>query len=131
MARRVNPKRLEAMQKALQLRIAGAPYAHIGRHLGISAAGAYKLTQAAIRMAVIEPAEELRRIELERLDMLQARWWPRALEDERALALLLRILEMRARLLGLYTEEPTVQVQTVEWHVTVVPSRNEALLSTG
>jgi hypothetical protein len=112
--------------RALELRLAGATYEQIGRALGTNRSRAYRIVQRALDRLVREPAEQVRQLELARLDHL----WVEAtkilrrrhvvisagkvvvhpdtrepLEDSmpvlRAIDTLLKIQERRARLLGL------------------------------
>jgi hypothetical protein len=96
-------KALDRQLRALELRRAGLGYWEIARQLGYrGAAGAYVSVQAALRKLCAPPAEELRQLELERLDRLQLTYWPRALAGEaEACDRVLKIMQQRARLLGL------------------------------
>lgn len=92
--------------EAAELRSQGLTFKQIADTLGIDIHSAYDAVQRALRAIVQEPAEELRRLELDRLDTLQ-----RAAMDilERspdmgalqAVDRLLRISESRRKLLGL------------------------------
>ncbi len=89
-------------QQALELRLAGAPYRLIADRLGVSLPVAWKHTQAALQQAPHEPVQELRQIELARLDRLQTAHWPQALGGSAdATDRVLKIMDRRARLLGL------------------------------
>ena len=57
--------------RALELRLQGRTYREIGAVLGCNPATAYRATQKALRLTLAEPAEELRTLELVRLDRLQ------------------------------------------------------------
>lgn len=88
-------------QQALDLRLAGATYRQIGERLGVSPPIAWKHTQAALQQAVQEPAQEVRQIELLRLDRLQTAHWPQALGgNTEATDRVLKIMDRRSRLLG-------------------------------
>lgn len=95
----------ERRDTALSLRKGGFSYAQIAAHLGISRSGAYQTVQAAleeIREHYRETAVEVVALELERLDEMT-----RALEskvgygDATSIAAALRVMERRAKLLGL------------------------------
>lgn len=87
---------------ALELRRAGASYTAIGEQLGLDRSNAYKIVKRAIGRVHQEPATEIRQLEADRLDRLQLSQWQRALGgDGRALDRVLRIMERRAKLLGL------------------------------
>ena len=89
--------------QALQLRMGGASYSAIAAQMGSSGAGtAYKQVRAALREMLQEPADAVRAIELERYDRLMLAHWPTALRgDIQASAMVLRIMERRAAMLGL------------------------------
>ena len=89
--------------QALELRKAGATYQAIADQLGYAQAkGAYKAVTSALKATLKEPAEELRTLELTRLDAMLLSLWRRVQNgDERAIDRALRIMERRAKLLGL------------------------------
>src|SRR5690348_9182032 len=93
----------ERTAEALELRKAGHSYAAIAAKLGYSNQGAaYKAVKRALDRTLQEPADELRRVEVERLDDLLAGLWDKAKGGnlwavDRALA----IMQRRAELLGL------------------------------
>ena len=89
--------------QALELRKAGVTYEVIAGQLGYAnASGARKAVVSALKATLREPAAELRELELARLDaMLLPLWRPVQAGDETAVARALRIMERRARLLGL------------------------------
>jgi len=93
----------EKRRRALELRKAGADYEAIARQVGYaSGSGAFKAIQAALKDVVREPAEEVRTIELERLDRIMLGLWKQATSgDARAVDRVLKIMERRAKLLGL------------------------------
>lgn len=132
-----SPETAERDAAACRLRAQGLTYPDIARELGFGNAGhAYQSVQRALVAIVQEPAEELRRIELDRLDML----WRTALEVMRdthlmtqhgrvvefrgvplkdpgpklaAIDRLLKVMERRARLLGLDSPKQ-VEIFTLE-----------------
>ena len=89
--------------QALELRKAGVSYEAIAASLGYrDRSGAYRAVTAALKLTLREPAEELRTLELERLDaMLLALWRRVQAGDEKTVDRVLHIMERRARLLGL------------------------------
>jgi DNA-binding CsgD family transcriptional regulator len=95
----------ERRVRALELRRAGATYQSIADVLGISRQGAWKLvtdTVATWNEEAAEEAQVVRILELERLDRMQMGLWPRAVEgDVRAVETVLKIMERRARYMGL------------------------------
>lgn len=96
----------ERRTKAITLRLAGADYDTIAARLGYSgrAAACKDITRAlAVAMADLgRSADELRELELTRLDRLQAAAWAAAVGgDLRAIDTVLRVVDRRCRLLGL------------------------------
>lgn len=96
------------MAKALDLRLAGASYREIGTALGIDPSTAYDyidrmLTEAA---PLLEDVEKARQVELERLDKMQRSLWTRVLAgDHAADYLVLKVMDRRAKLMGLDAPE--------------------------
>jgi len=110
--------------KALDLRKAGLTYQAIGDRLGISRQAAHKLVKAAVDAVKADSAEsasDLIAIESQRLDHMQVALWSSAMKgDPKSIDRILRIMERRARLLGL-----DAQVEQVAGSVTLtveVPS---------
>jgi hypothetical protein len=93
----------ERARQALELRKAGVQYADIAATLKFaSASGAYRAVSRALARLTAEPAAELRKMELLRLDrMLQAIWDPVLKGNQGAIDRALKICERRAKLLGL------------------------------
>ncbi len=93
----------EKAAQAMRLRAAGVTYEEIARTLGYSArSNAHIAVQRALRDAIQEPADELRTLEAGRLDKLQQALWAQAMQgNQGAVDRVLRIMERRARLLGL------------------------------
>ncbi len=112
---KLSAKRLNAAMraaKALELRAAGESFPSIASKLGFSGRqGAYEAVKAALEATLREPSDLLRRLDLERLDALWRLAFERANRgDLHAASVCLRILERRARLLGL--DAPTKQELT-------------------
>jgi hypothetical protein len=93
----------EKRLQALELRKAGATFDRIAQELGYASKGAaYNAVMAGLKETLREPAAEVRKLELERLDRLQLVVWPRALNgDTEALERCLQIMKQRAALEGL------------------------------
>ncbi len=96
----------ERRRAAVQLRIAGHSWDAIARQLGYdSKASAYTDVRRALEKAVTKlaiPLEAHRQLELDRLDAMQNALWPAALDGEtKAIDTALRLMDRRARLLGL------------------------------
>ena len=88
---------------ALRLRKQGLTYEQIAAELGMhDRSGARKIVQRALDKTIQEPADELRRLEVERLDALLVAMWPAA-EAGKGYAVdrCLAIMDRRAKLLGL------------------------------
>ena len=98
--------RAEALrQQALTLRRGGASFQSIANQLGVSKSTAHKAVStalAALREQNDELAKALQTLEADRLDVLQLGIWTDAARgDLAAIQTVLRIMERRARLLGL------------------------------
>jgi Homeodomain-like domain len=99
-------KRDQTLQ-ALQLRASGATYRQIADVLGIDKMTAWRLVQEEAASAIQESAREILDLELTRLDRLQMGLWAEAINgDVAAVDRVLRIMEQRAKLLGLYDRAP-------------------------
>lgn len=98
-------KTVQLEQECVRLRLAGLTHRQIGAQLGVAPSSAYKrITHALaeINRQVSESADELRTLEACRLNELLNALWVRAIGgDEKAIDRVLRIMERRARLLGL------------------------------
>lgn len=94
----------ERQAKALEAKKAGLTYEQIAEKVGYAdASGAYRAVEKALREMIREPAEHVRMLELARLDQLWMAYYRRAIEGQAPLIVdrLLRIMERRAKLLGL------------------------------
>lgn len=91
--------------QALALRIAGATYREIAKALAVCPQTAYTDVQTeleALDKLKAERAERLRDLEVERCDKLTMALWPRAQQgDAQAVNSLVRVMDRRAKLLGL------------------------------
>jgi len=91
--------------EALNLRKSGATYDQIGKALGITTQGAYKAIIRSLKRLNeqnSESSEELRRLEIERLDRMLVAIWPQVLNgNQGAVDRAIKISERRAKLLGL------------------------------
>lgn len=96
-------KAADKQRQALELRKAGVTYARIAEQLGYrSPSGAHKAVELALKSVLSEPAEEVRQLELERLDSMLLALWPQVRNGNHgAIDRALRVMERRARLLGL------------------------------
>ena len=96
----------ERKQRAVELRKLGFTYQKIADQLGVSVSAAHKMVMTALKELnekTVEGAEELRRLELERLD----EWLLRIAQEIKngnvlgAIDRGVRIMDRRAKLLGL------------------------------
>lgn len=87
----------------LELRRAGASFDKIATELKLyDRSDAHKIYKRALARTLQEPAAEIRTLEADRLDRLQLAVWTKALRgDLPAVDRVLRVMERRARLLGL------------------------------
>jgi hypothetical protein len=112
--------RIERAARAFALRKAGLSYRDIGIELGVNHVTVYKDVQASIKQFLDEAREhhtQIMAIEAARLDDLQRVMWEQAaMGDRRAIETVLKIMERRAKLLGLDTPVATKQV-----NVTLTP----------
>jgi hypothetical protein len=94
---------IERQRQALELRKGGASFPEIAKALGYSGpAGAYQAVMSALRRTLKEPAEEVRTLEVARLDaMLLALWTQVKQGNQGAIDKALKVEERRAKLLGL------------------------------
>ena len=104
----MSPPKVQAAvrrKEAVDLRLQGMTYREIGQELGVTPTRARQLVAealAAIEKDTAESAEELRRLELDRLDQLQSGLWEAAAGGNlKAVGAALKIMERRARLVGL------------------------------
>src|SRR5262245_34343392 len=100
---------VERQRQALELRTTGATLATIARRLGYaSPSGAFKAIEAGLRATLRAPAEELRQLELARIDALWSVVYPAATSGElKAIDRCIRLMERRAALLGLDAPKPS------------------------
>lgn len=105
-ATKATPERIVAVERqalAIELRKAGHTYEGIAKQLGYAdRASAYNAVMAGLRLIVREPAEQLIALELARLDTIMVQVYNDARKGVvGAVDRVLRIMERRARLLGL------------------------------
>jgi AraC-like DNA-binding protein len=93
----------ERARRVLELRKEGLTFNEIARRVGYkNATSAYYAFKTALRATIQQPADEVRRLEVERLDALLAAVWSTAM-DGRLVAIdrVILIMDRRAKLLGL------------------------------
>ena len=111
-----DPEVVEKERKVLELRRAGYTFDDIARSVGYaSPSGAFYALSRALTRTLQQPADELRKMESDRLDRLQMAVWARALQgDPKAVDTVLKIMDRRSRLLGL--DAPTkMQVEATNY----------------
>jgi hypothetical protein len=112
------PQQIDKERKAIELRRAGATYDDIARAVGYKdPSGARAAYQRALKRTLQDAgSEEVREIELDRLDRLQRAAWTNALAgDVNAINTVLRIMHRRAAYLGLDAPvKQEIKVETVD-----------------
>jgi hypothetical protein len=107
---KVKPETLEKERKVLEYRRGGLTFDLIAERLGYaSASGAHKAYLSACNRIVYEDVVEVRKSEMDRLDIAQAAIWGDLTDTvnvdagtrARLVLALMKIMERRARLLGL------------------------------
>ena len=96
----------ERRRQALELRKAGTSFERIGDLQGTSRSTAHEDVQTAMRETIQEPADEVRRMELERIDAMLKALWPQAMQSggrgqTRAIEVCLQLGARRSALQGL------------------------------
>ena len=93
----------ERRTEAVRLAASGMGYSQSAKRLGFhDRSGAYKAIRSALAAEQAEAVDELRQLECERLDRLQASMWDAALEgDIASVDRVLKVIAARVRLLGL------------------------------
>jgi len=107
----MSPRRLEAAERqrqALELRKTGQTYDAIAQALGYrNPSCAYRAIERALKKTLQQPADSVRQLEIARLDAMLHALWGRALGSKTRppnpliVDRILRLMERRARLLGL------------------------------
>ena len=110
------PELVDKEIKVLELRRAGLTWQRIAEETGYADhTGAYAAYKRAIKRTMQQPADELREAELDRIDRLQLALWPKAMKgDNASINTIVRLMERRARLLGLDTPIK-IQQDVVNW----------------
>lgn len=113
----IKPAQYEREIKVLELRRAGGTWDEIAQLVGYTDASAAR--KAYLRVTdrnLRETAEDVRDLELSRLDRLMAPYWGPATRegDKKAAELILKIMDRRARLMGLDAPQKS-QVEVVTY----------------
>jgi len=109
------PDQIDKERRVIELRRAGATYDDIAQAVGYAdASGARNAYIRAMKRTLVEAGtEEIRELELDRLDRMQRAIWAKAMKgDVQAIHTALKILDRRARYLGL--DAPMKQEITIE-----------------
>lgn len=106
----------EREMRALDYRRKGHTYEEISRYMGLGGPGvAYRIIQRAMSKAIVENADEVRAVELDRLDGFLTRLQEKIERgDTKAIDTALRIMDRRAKMLGL--DAPTKVQAEVTTH---------------
>jgi len=109
------PEVTQREAEVVKLRRGGLTWDLIGERVGLTASGAYNAYERALKRVVKEDVDAIRQVETERLDLAQSAIWGKVLQgDNPSIANLLRIMERRARLLGL--DQPTkIQAEVISY----------------
>jgi hypothetical protein len=108
---------LEAKElKVLELRRAGLTFQRIAEEVGYATpSGAQRALERIMTRNVPQAPDEFRWQELDRLDRMQVALWPRAMKgDDRAIGTIVRLMERRARLVGIDAPQ-RIQAEVVNY----------------
>ena len=124
-----NPDTLIKEQEVVKLRRGGLPWDIIGERVGLSASGAHRAYERSLTRVVVEDVQAIRQVETERLDLAQSAIWGKVLQgDNPSIQNLLRIMERRAKLLGL--DQPTrIQAEVITYDGNTVRAELERILA--
>lgn len=101
----------EKKRRAVELRKFGLTFIQIGAELGVTAQTAHHYVKTALEELPSENADQLRMIQMERLNAMLVALWPKAQAgDERSIDTGLRVMDKMDRLMG--TESPQQVVHT-------------------
>jgi len=134
---KVNPDTVDKEKKVLELRRGGLTFDLIAQRLGYaSASGAHKAYMSACKRIVYEDVVEVRKSEMDRLDIAQAAIWGDLIDTvntdantrAKLVMALMKIMERRARLLGL--DMPTkAQVEVTTYDRNTIDAEVERLVA--
>jgi hypothetical protein len=115
--------------RAVELVRQGKSYDAVARAVGFANRGtAHRVVTKALAERLVDGIDELRDIEVARLDALQAALWPKVERgDTRAVNTVVRIIDRRSRLLGLYTQR---DIETPLWGLIVPEAAGNAGVAT-
>ena len=106
----------ERRTKAVELAVAGHGYQAVADIMGYANRGTvYRIVQEALKAHQITSIDEVRQLEASRLDALQAALWAEAVGGSpQATQMVLKIMEQRAKLMGLHAA--VVSTRAVQTH---------------
>ena len=109
------PAQINREREIVEWRIEGLTWRQIAERVNMSVAGAFKAYNRAMVRTLKPATEELRELELDRLDTLQQTYWqPAVAGNMRAADFILRVIDKRAKLLGL--DAPTkIQAEVITY----------------
>jgi hypothetical protein len=115
--------------EVVKLRRGGLTWDLIGERVGLSTQGAFYAYERALKRVVKEDVDAIRQVETERLDLAQSAIWGKVLQgDNASIQNLLRIMERRAKLLGL--DQPTrIQAEVITYDGNTVRAELERILA--
>jgi hypothetical protein len=124
-----NPETIAKEAEVVKLRRGGLTWDLIGERVGLSPSGAHRAYERALVRVVAEDVTAIRTLETERLDLAQSAIWGKVLQgDNPSIANLLRIMERRAKLLGL--DQPTrIQAEVITYDGNAVRTELERILA--
>jgi len=116
--------------KVFELRVQGFTFEQIAKEVGFSGpSGAWQAYQRIKEQMIFEPLEELRQLELMRLDAVQHALWDRAVNgDLPAANCVLKIMDQRAKLMGLYKPEK-VEVNKWDYQATDIDAEVQRIIN--
>jgi len=101
---------LQRESEIVELRTEGYVWREIAQRVNMSTAGVAKAYDRALERIIAPAVEQHRTTELDRLDILQRVYWQPAINGNlRAADFVLRVIEKRAKLLGL---DAAIKIQT-------------------
>lgn len=111
-----DPELVDKEMKVLELRRAGLTWHRISEETGYAdATGAYAAYKRAVKRTLQQPADEIREQELDRIDRLQLAAWQNAMKgDVKSIMAIIKLMERRAKLLGLDTPIK-IQQEVTTW----------------
>jgi hypothetical protein len=100
----VPPEQFDKENKVLELRRSGETWERIAQVVGYAnASGAQKAYMRVVKRVQRDSVDQIRDLELDRLDRIQRAYWKPAIVDldKRSAEVVLKVMDRRAKLLGL------------------------------